>query len=172
MCPLVVVLFPVKNGRVSITELPAAVFTLVDLPHPVRGEVLLQVGGGGEGLLTELALPWLVLVVDSLDVNPHVVASHEQFWAVRAGHARRSFLCLLLSGPSALTLLHTTSRSRSRSRSNVLTHHELTALYPATAVDHRPAVNDRNLLAGLESDAGHGLLYRLRLHYVHVLLLL
>ena len=170
MCPLIVVLFPVKNSRVSITELSATVFALVNLPHPVRGEVLLQVGGGGEGLLTELALPWLVLVVDSLDVNPHVVASHEQFRAVRAGYARRSLLCLLLSGPSALTLLHTTSRSRSRS--NALTHHELTALYPATAVDHRPAVNDRNLLAGLESDAGHGLLYRLRLHYVHVLLLL
>merc|ERR1712218_625467 len=83
MCPLIVVLFPVKNRRVSITKLPAAVFTLVDLPHPVRGEVLLQVGGGGEGLLTELALPGLVLVVDSLDVNPHVVASHEQFRAVR-----------------------------------------------------------------------------------------
>ena len=43
MCPLIVVLFPVKNSRVSITELSATIFTLVDLPHPVRGEVLLQV---------------------------------------------------------------------------------------------------------------------------------
>ena len=164
MCPLIVVLFPVKNCRVSIAELSATVLALVDLPHPVRGEVLLQVGGGGEGFLTELALPWLVLVVNSLYVNPHVVTSHEQFRTVRAGHAGGSFLRLLLTGSTSLVLL-----GRSRSGSNALADDKLAAFDP-TAVYHRPAVNDGNLLAGLESDAGHGLLYRIGLNYVHVLL--
>ena len=164
MCPLIIVLFSVKNSRVSITELSATVLTLVDLPHPVRGEVLLQVGGGGEGFLTELALPWLVLVVNSLYVNPHVVTSHEQFRTVRAGHTGGSFLALLLTGSTGLILLH-------RSRSHGLADNKLAAFHPA-AVDHRPAVNDGDLLAGLQSDAGHGLLHRVRLNYVYVLLLL
>ena len=110
VCPLIVVLFPVKNGRVPITELSATVFALVDLPHPVRGEVLLQVGGGGECFLTELTLPGLVLIVNSLNVNPHVVASHEQFRAVGTGNAGSSFFGLLLT-TTRLILFHNNSRS-------------------------------------------------------------
>ena len=46
------------------------------------GEVLLQVGGGGECFLTKLALSGLGLAVNSLNVNPQVVASHQQFGTV------------------------------------------------------------------------------------------
>ena len=91
MCPLVVVLFPVKNSRVSITELPAAVFTLVDLPHPVGRQVLLQVACSGKALFTELTLPGLVFVVYSVDVHFHIVPAHEHLVALWAGNALSAF---------------------------------------------------------------------------------
>ena len=41
--PLVVVLFPVENGGVSVAELSPTVLALVYLPHPVGGQMLLQI---------------------------------------------------------------------------------------------------------------------------------
>ena len=61
-------------------------FYLVNFPHSMRGQVLLQVGGGGKGFLTELTLPGFVLVVDPLYVHPHVVTPHELLITMRTRH--------------------------------------------------------------------------------------
>ena len=86
---------PVKDRGISVCEFSSAIFTLVDLSHPVAErllfepmfflflalneprQVLLQVARGGKALFAELTLPGLVFVVHSIDVHSHVVASHE-----------------------------------------------------------------------------------------------
>ena len=75
--PQVAVLFPVEAGRVPVVELPAALLTLECLPQAVGGEVLPQVGPGGECFLTELTRPGPALVVDSLYVDFSIVTSPE-----------------------------------------------------------------------------------------------
>jgi len=84
---LVVVLFPVKDRGISVCEFSSAIFTLVDLSHPVTRQVLLQVARGGKALFAELTLPGLVFVVHSIDVHSHVVASHEHLVTLWAGYA-------------------------------------------------------------------------------------
>ena len=173
--PLVVVLLPVEDGGVPVAELSTAVLALVYLAHPVRGQVLLQIGRGSKGFLTKLALPGFALIVNSLYVDPHVVSSHKQLGAVRTGHTRSTFFGLLLGGCSTSTgldgVLHLGGSTGSHRSGDVFTDHKLTGLYPAV-VDHCPAVDDWDLLPGLESDAGHGLLHCVGLHYVHLVLLL
>ena len=39
---LVVVLFPVKDHGISVSELSSAIFTLVDLSHPVAERLLFE----------------------------------------------------------------------------------------------------------------------------------
>ena len=86
---------PVKDRGISVCEFSSAIFTLVDLSHPMAErllfekmfffflalneprQVLLQVARGGKALFAELTLPGLVFVVHSIDVHSHVVASHE-----------------------------------------------------------------------------------------------
>ena len=88
---LVVVLFPVKDRGISVSELSSAIFTLVDLPHPVGRQVLLQVACSGKALFTELTLPGLVFVVYSVDVHFHIVPAHEHLVALWAGNGWSAF---------------------------------------------------------------------------------
>ena len=110
----VVMLLSVENGGIPIGELSSTILTLVDLAHTVAarnckkksdikkifipGQVLFQVACSGEALLTELALPGLVFVVHSVDVDSHVVAKHEHLVTLRTGNAWCSWDLLLWRG--------------------------------------------------------------------------
>ena len=78
---------------------------LVNFPHSMRGQVLLEIRGCSKGFLTVLTLPRLALVVDSLNVNSHVVASHELLGTVRTRY------CWCSSGFTNLPLLLVLDRS-------------------------------------------------------------
>ena len=56
----------------------------------MRGQMLLEIGCGGEGFLAELTLPRLALVVHALYVDPHVVSAHELLVTMRTGNIRNT----------------------------------------------------------------------------------
>ena len=111
--PFVVMLLSVQNSGIPIGELSSTILTLVDLAHAMAakrckqseenkcytpGQVLFQVTCSGEALFTELALPGLVFVVHSVNVDSHIVATHEHLVTLRAGNAGCAWDLLLWRG--------------------------------------------------------------------------